>query len=167
MGAGKSTVGPILARRMGWDFLDLDTEIAAAAALSVPAIFARLGEPAFRRLEADVTRQAMPREEVVFATGGGWMANPEAVAALPTGSVTVWLQASAGEVMRRVGRDAANRPLLAGPDPAAAVRRLMREREPLYRRATFTVETDGRAAPEIAAEIEILLRSRGSAAPSS
>jgi shikimate kinase len=167
MGAGKTTIGPILARRLGWQFLDLDVEIARTAGLPVPEIFAREGEAGFRRREAEATRRVIEREAIVLAPGGGWVANEAAARALPAGTVRVWLQVTAEEVLRRLGTAGADRPLLAVADPRATIRSLLAAREPLYRAAELAVPTEGRSAPEIAADIESLLKGRGSAAPSS
>jgi shikimate kinase len=167
MGSGKSTVGPILARRLGWIFIDLDREIVAAAGLSVPEIFAGEGEPGFRRREAEATRRVISRDRLVLAPGGGWVANPDASGTLPEGTLEVWLRTSVSSVLRRVRRSRHERPLLAGSDPESTVRRLMAEREPLYRRAGLTVRTDGRNPSRVAEEIENLMRAGGAAAASS
>ncbi|CAN5630762.1 MAG: shikimate kinase [Gemmatimonadetes bacterium] len=164
MGAGKSSVGPILARRFAWEFIDLDSEIERSARHSIPEIFASKGEAAFRKIEAEVTTRVIGRERIVLAPGGGWLANEQVAERGSAGTVTVWLRVSPEEVLRRVGSRRDGRPLLAVADPDAAVRRLLSQREPLYREADLTVDTDGRTAQAVATEIETLLNLRGSAA---
>jgi shikimate kinase len=164
MGAGKSTVGSILARRLGWDFIDLDEQISAVARRSIAAIFAEQGESVFREMEATETRRVLQRARLVIAPGGGWVANPGACGELPAGTIRVWLRVDAQEALRRVRACAIQRPLLAGPDPAAAIEQLLARREPLYREAELTVDTGDLSASEVAERIEILLRGRGAAA---
>jgi shikimate kinase len=164
MGAGKSTVGPILARRLAWEFVDLDAEIERSVRLTIPEIFASRGEAAFRKLEAEVTGRVIERERMVLAPGGGWLANEQVTQRGPAGTVTVWLRVSPEEVLRRVGSRRDDRPLLSVADPEAAVRRLLSEREPLYREADLIVDTDGRTARAVATEIQTSLNLRGSAA---
>jgi shikimate kinase len=164
MTAGKSTVGAALARRLGWRHLDLDAEIERAEGRTVAEIFAAGGEPAFRRLEAQLTPRLLAPARSVLSVGGGWVAGP-AWRALPEGTLGVWLRVSAEEVLRRAGPAGQRRarPLLAVADPEAEVRRLLREREPLYRLADVSFATDGHDAVEIAAEIERIVRGRAAA----
>ncbi|HEU4753855.1 MAG TPA: shikimate kinase, partial [Armatimonadota bacterium] len=143
MGAGKSAVGAALAAQLGWEHLDLDEEIERHEGRSVPEIFRDSGQAYFRALEAQLTRRLAERRRVVLSPGGGWITNPELLAGLPPGSLSVWLQVSPAEVLRRVRAAAAagevERPLLQTPDPAATVRELLAQREPLYRRAELAV----------------------------
>jgi shikimate kinase len=164
MGAGKSTVGPILARRLAWEFVDLDREIEKSARLSIPEIFSSRGEAAFRKIEADATARVIGRERIVLAPGGGWLMNEQVTQRGEAGTVTVWLRVSPEEVLRRVGSRRDGRPLLSVADPDAVVRRLLAEREPLYQTADLIVDTDGRAARAVATEIQTSLNLRGSAA---
>jgi shikimate kinase len=164
MGAGKSTVGPILARRLAWEFIDLDAEIERLVRLPISEIFATRGEAAFRKIEADVSGRVIGGERIILAPGGGWLTNELVAQRGSAGTVTVWLRVSPDEVLRRVGSRRDGRPLLAVADPDAAVRRLLSEREPLYREADLIVDTDGRTAQAVATEIQTLLNLRGPAA---
>jgi shikimate kinase len=166
MASGKSTVGAALARRLGWRHLDLDAEIERAEGRTVAEIFAARGEPGFRRLEAELTPRLLSPERSVVSVGGGWVSGP-AWRALPDGTLAVWLRVSAEEVLRRAGpaEQRRARPLLAVADPEAEVRRLLREREPLYRLAAVSIATDGRDPVGIAAEIERIVRGRAAAPP--
>ena len=155
MGAGKSTCGPILARRLGWEFVDLDEEVAAAAGAPVSAIFAGEGEATFRAREAEASRGLLRRERLVIATGGGWASNPGVARPLPAGTRVVWLRAEPEELVRRLGPEpGAERPLLRAGDPAEVIRRLLEQREPRYAAADLAVDTTGRAPAQVAAEIE-------------
>jgi len=145
-GAGKTVVGELLAARLDWPFLDLDSEVERAAGCSIADLFAREGERAFRDLEGRVTRAAAVESRTVVSTGGGWMARPELRDIWPD-AVRVWLRVEPGSAVSRLARNRSTRPLLAGPDPEAALRRLLADRLPAYRLAEIAVRTDG-LAPE-------------------
>lgn len=163
MASGKTTVGRLLADRLGWIHIDLDAEIERVHAKTVAEIFETEGEPAFRALEAELTPDVLARERVVLTPGGGWIANPAAAAAVPAGTLTVWLRVSADEVVRRLhdGEGQRTRPLLGGGDLRTRVEELLAAREPLYARAEITIETTGRTPAEIAAELADIVRSNG------
>ena len=156
MGAGKSTVGRLVAGLCGRRFLDLDEEIVRRTGRTVPELFAESGEVGFREIEARVTRDIAARApeaaELVVAAGGGWMFNRAARTALPR-ATTVWLKVGPAEAARRMGPERADRPLLAGVDPASRLRALLDERLPAYRDATYTVDTAGRTADAVAREV--------------
>jgi len=160
MCSGKSAVGAALAELLGWSHLDLDAEIERAAGRSVREIFAAEGEAAFRRMEAEATRRVGGRSGVVLSPGGGWMTNPALLDSLGPGTLCVWLQVSPEEAVRRSAAAPGERPLLAGPDPLAAVRRLLAEREPFYARAHLALPTDGRTVGGTAREIHTSIRDR-------
>ncbi|HET6282304.1 MAG TPA: shikimate kinase [Polyangia bacterium] len=153
MATGKSTVGRLVAAHRGWQFVDLDDAIVAAAGHSVAEIFAREGEPGWRRREAEAVRQACQRTETVIATGGGAACREDNLRAmLDVGSV-VALSATPAEVLRRTG-GASGRPLLDHTaDPATAAAALLVAREPFYARAHHTVDTVGKTAEEVAAQV--------------
>jgi shikimate kinase len=156
MASGKSTVGPELARRLGWDFVDLDSRIEARERKSVPEIFRDYGEPGFRRAESNALQhltQSLERNRVV-ALGGGAFAQ-EKNRALLRDWPTVFLNAPVEELWQRSLADGVERPLRTGRDQFA---RLHAERLPFYRQATITVETSGRDVASICAEIEELLQ---------
>ena len=153
MCAGKSAVGELLARRLGWAFVDLDRLIEEREGRPVREIFAR-GEPAFRRIEAEVSDSVAVWARMVLAPGGGWMGNAFRGELPEDGTVRVWLRVSAEEVVRRSAAAPGARPLLAGPDPLSAARRLLAEREPSYSLADLSVDTEGRTPAQVAAEVE-------------
>src|SRR5690606_4654467 len=116
-------------------------------------------------LEAGLTREAAGAPGMVLAPGGGWITQPGLLGRLWPGTLSVWLRVSTGETVRRLLRDDGDRPLRDHPDPEAAVREILSEREPLYRLADVTVPGDGRSVEEVAFEIEQLARTRGARGP--
>jgi shikimate kinase len=138
MGAGKSTIGRRLSARLRLPFLDADTEIEAAAGMSIPDIFETHGEPHFRDGEARVIARLLDSGPAVIATGGGAFMREETRNRIRDKAVSIWLKAEAEIIMRRVRRRA-DRPLLQTPDPAATVDRLLGEREPVYQNADITI----------------------------
>jgi XRE family transcriptional regulator, aerobic/anaerobic benzoate catabolism transcriptional regulator len=141
-GAGKSTIGPQLAARLGVDFLELDRLVEAEAGLSLAEIFATHGEGYFRRLEiAALHRLLAERRSVVLATGGGIVDNADAWTILERHTTTVWLRASPQTHWDRVVRQGDARPMAGRPAAKAELRRLLARREPLYRRAEVRVDT--------------------------
>jgi len=140
MGAGKSTIGRRLAARLRLPFIDADSEIEAAAGMSIPEIFEVHGEPHFRDGEARVIARLLESGTAVLATGGGSFMREETRRRVHEKAVSIWLKADADIIMRRVRRRA-DRPLLQTADPAATVGRLIAEREPIYQYADITVSS--------------------------
>lgn len=138
MGAGKSTVGRRLAVRLGLPFLDADTEIEAAAGMSISDIFEMHGEPHFRDGEARVIARLLDSGPGVLATGGGAFMREETRKRIGDHAVSIWLKVDADIILRRVKRRP-DRPLLQTPDPAATIERLIGEREPIYKCADITI----------------------------
>ena len=138
MGAGKSTVGKRLATRLGLPFADADTEIEAAAGMTIAEIFKCHGEPAFRDGEARVIRRLLDSPAHIIATGGGAYMRPDTRTAIRERAVSVWLKADLDVLMRRVRRRA-DRPLLKAPDPEGVMQRLIEERYPVYAEADITI----------------------------
>jgi shikimate kinase len=138
MGAGKSTIGRRLSVRLRLPFLDADTEIEAAAGMSIPDIFESHGEPHFRDGEARVIARLLDSGPGVMASGGGAFMREETRNRIRSQAVSIWLKADADIIMRRV-KLRADRPLLQTADPAATVGRLLGEREPFYRHADLTI----------------------------
>jgi shikimate kinase len=160
MAAGKTAVGAELARRLGWDAVDLDALIEAEQGVRVAAIFATHGEARFRELEGEATRRVAARAGVVLSPGGGWITRAENLGALGEGTLSVWLRVSPEEAVRRAAAAPGERPLLAGADPLAAARRLLDERAPLYARAALHVDTAGRTPAQVADIVEAEVRAR-------
>ncbi len=159
MGAGKSSVGRIVARRLGADFVDVDVRIESAAGRSVTEIFASQGEEVFREMEAEAIRDAVSAPGRVVAAGGGAFIDPGNRALLREYAPVVFLDASPETVIARLSRDA-SRPLLQGGDREARVRELMARRRPFYAEADVTVATDGLTVFQVAGRVIALLADR-------
>ncbi len=142
MASGKTTVGRAVARRLGWDFIDIDAAVEAREGRSVAQIFDLDGEERFRRLEAEETARALTREDVVVAPGGGWaVQDEERLEEVPEGTLTVWLRVDPATAVGRARASRAVRPLLAGPEPLEAASALSAERARFYARARLHLDT--------------------------
>src|SRR4051812_2572445 len=131
MGAGKSTVGRWLARRLKMRFFDSDHEIEQRCGVKIPVVFEIEGESGFRAREAQVIEELAVLDSIVLATGGGVVLLPENRARLAGRGVVAYLRARPEDLYDRVRHDR-NRPLLATPDPLARLQALFEERDPLY-----------------------------------
>jgi shikimate kinase len=150
-GAGKSTVGPLLAERLGVGFLETDEQVEATAGKQVADIFIEDGEEAFRALERDAVARAVAHHEGVLGLGGGAILDPRTRELLARQRV-VYLATGFAAAAKRVGMDTP-RPLLIG-NPRAKLRELLEQRLPVYEElARITVTTDDRGPDEIAAEV--------------
>jgi 3-dehydroquinate synthase/shikimate kinase/3-dehydroquinate synthase len=150
MGAGKSTVGPILANLVGLPFIDTDALVEARQGKSIPEIFQAGGEAAFRDAEREVALETLDGLDAVVSLGGGSLVDPKVCTALE-GATVVHLRVSYGEAMRRLG-SAADRPMLELRDPLT----LARERERTYELVSeIDLETDGRSPRDIAVAIAV------------
>jgi shikimate kinase len=138
MGAGKSTVGRRLAARLGLNFVDADTEIEAAAGMSIPDIFAAHGEQSFRDGEVRVIARLLEGAPCVVATGGGAWMRTDTRERIRAKGVSLWLKADPDVLLRRVKRRS-DRPLLQNADPAATIEKLVAERYPVYAEADLTL----------------------------
>lgn len=140
MGAGKTSVGRRLAKRLNLPFVDADAEIAQAAGCSVEDIFEIFGEAAFRDGELRVTTRLLDGETMVLATGGGAFMTPRIRSSIRKRGISVWLRADIDTLVRRTGRRD-NRPLLKGCDTRAALADLMKERYPVYAQADIVIDS--------------------------
>jgi len=153
MGAGKSTVGSLIAKALGWDFIDLDTEVARERGLPVDEIIRRRGIEDFRALESDAGRRVLGRDRLVLAVGGGWAVGPGHMDALDRHTLSVWLRVTPETAVRRVSGSDTPRPLLDVPDPLAEAATLLAERSVHYERSSITIDTEGRTPEEVALKI--------------
>ena len=154
MGAGKTTIGRQLARKLGKRFLDSDHEIEARTGASIPWIFEIEGEASFRRREADVIRELTAQDDLVLATGGGAVLNPASRALLAERGTVIYLRASIGSILQRTSHDK-NRPLLQTADPRARLEELLAQRDPLYREIADLVIDTGR--PNVQSMVQTIL----------
>ena len=150
-GAGKTTVGKLLAKELAVEFFDSDQIIEARAGKSVSDIFTQDGEPAFRKLEHDVIVELLDSSNVVLALGGGSLGNDETRAKVKD-ATTVWLVAGLAQAVDRVGMNR-NRPLLLG-NVRGQLADLMAAREPFYKEvAAIAVDTSKLIPSEVVTEI--------------
>jgi shikimate kinase len=140
MGAGKSSVGQRLAKEIGWNFVDSDDEIVAAAGCSISDIFAVHGESIFRDVEQRVIARLLHGEPVVLATGGGAWMQPNVRDMIKRDATSVWLRADLDVLLDRVSRRG-HRPLLENGDKRAILTKLMDERYPVYAEADLAVDS--------------------------
>lgn len=163
MGAGKTTVGRLVARRLGWRYSDSDDMVEASTGHTVAELWEAGGEPRFRREEARVLAEALAGDEqAVVAVAGGAVLDPANRALLRRSGTVVWLRAAVPTLVRRVGAGRDHRPLLAG-DPAGNLARLDEVRRPLYAEvADAVVDVDGLRPDAVAAEVLAVL---GAVAP--
>jgi XRE family aerobic/anaerobic benzoate catabolism transcriptional regulator len=141
-GAGKTTIGRRLARRLHVPFVELDRRVEEAAGLTLPEIFALHGEQYYRRLERETLEQVLAEARpLVLATGGGIVASPETYALLKRRALTIWLRAQPEDHWNRVVQQGDRRPMADNPQAMAELRRLLAAREPLYAQARHRVDT--------------------------
>ncbi len=154
MGSGKSRVGYELSKKLGLRFVDLDRAIVLRTGKSIGELFEN-GEPYFRTVELDTLRSVLSRytgDSVVIALGGGSVTTPEVLDLVLTQTISFYLKSSFERICENLAHSSTERPLF-NTDAAA----LLASREPLYEKAAFTVETDGKTPQMIAAEITALL----------
>lgn len=154
-GAGKSTVGPLLAQRLGWSFADLDAAIETFAGTTVAEIFAQRGEEEFRRLERELTARLASGQAIVLSVGGGWMMHNRLENAL-----TVWLRVDPETAVDRMGPAAKTRPLLQ-PEPISRMKQLLAQREQYYELADLVIDTNGRTAEQVAEAVAVAAEKYG------
>ncbi len=154
MGAGKTTVGRALAKKLNKRFVDSDHEIEARSGVSIPVIFEIEGEASFRQREAEAIRSLTDEQGIVLATGGGAVLRPENRELLKARGTVIYLRASVSHILQRTGKDK-NRPLLQTADPASRLEELTREREPLYREVADIIIDTGR--PNISTLVQAIL----------
>lgn len=154
MGCGKTTVGALLARQLGWPFIDLDATLEAGQGMSIREIFDRLGEPFFREIEHAALREASRSQPAVIALGGGtFVQEPNLEFIRSTEGTTVWLDCPIEELEQRC-QGIHNRPLFRN---AVTFRQLYAQRLPYYQLADYRVLTGGKAPEEVADDILRLL----------
>jgi shikimate kinase len=151
MGSGKSTIGPILANSIGYDFADVDHEIEEKERKAVSEIFRDQGEAYFRALEREIIRDISSNDHMVISLGGGTLVDPENFRVISTTGIVVYLKTEPEQLLRRL-HNKHNRPLmfdetigtrLNSVDLMKRIRQIYSQREPYYEKADFTVQTDG------------------------
>ncbi len=150
MGSGKSTVGALLAREVGWPFIDLDATIEAGQGAAIREIFERVGEPFFREVERAALAEVSRTEPAIIALGGGtWTLSGNQELIRNAGGTTIWLDCSLEELLRRC-TGINNRPMFRDTESFAA---LLNQRLPHYQLADYRVATQGCAPQEVVEKI--------------
>jgi shikimate kinase len=158
MGAGKSTVGRLLAKSLDKTFYDSDHEIERKTGVNIPLIFELEGESGFRKRESQAIAELVAQENIVLATGGGAVLLQENRDALSSHGVVVYLRASVDELWHRTRGDR-NRPLLQTENPRERLQTLFSQRDPLYREiADLVIDTGGQPVNAIVTQIEQCLK---------
>jgi XRE family aerobic/anaerobic benzoate catabolism transcriptional regulator len=153
-GAGKSTLGKVLAKKIGWNFVELNKEIEAQNGLSIAEIIALYGQEGFRRMEQNALNQLLAQKEpMVLATGGGIVSEPLTFDLILSSFYTIWLKAEPEEHMGRVRRQGDLRPMADDRSAMTELRNILVSREPLYARASATVDTAGLSVDAAAARL--------------
>lgn len=142
MGTGKTSLGKLLANRLGRGFVDLDQKIERAAGMTIPKIFELHGEKYFRELEKKAVREVSERKNLVIATGGGTVKDAENVRLLKNSGVIICLTTEPEEIFRRTERHG-ERPVLdgGGEERLETIKKLLAEREIFYSQADYTIDT--------------------------
>lgn len=161
MGSGKSTTGPLLAKALGWSFVDLDAMIVARVGMPIATYFREAGEPAFREVEWETLQETQRLEQHVIAVGGGALCRQDTLAWALANGLVVYLEVSIKELITRLRKEQATRPMLLGPagellDDAAVYARingLLEGRLAFYRQSHLTIPTDGRPPVDIADQL--------------
>ena len=143
MGAGKTTVGKLLAQQLGKIFIDSDEEIQQRTGVTIPHIFDVEGEAGFRQREASVIQNLAGRDNIVLATGGGAVLSEQSRIALRNNGVVVYLKSTVHDLWQRTRNDR-NRPLLQTADPRAKLKELYELRDPLYTQVADLVMPTGK-----------------------
>ena len=156
-GSGKTTVGDLLAQRLGRPFLDFDHEIARRQGMTVAEIFAIHGEHHFRALERDLTKELLEVGNMILAPGGGWIAQPDAVAMLRSHATIYYLRLRAATALKRMGSKRTTRPLLQRPDPLGELERLLASRKAGYESADVVIDVERLNPQQVAERIVALM----------
>lgn len=164
MGAGKTSVGRMLAKRMNKDFYDADSEIERATGVKIPVIFDIEGESGFRAREEKVIERLTALHDIVLATGGGAVLSPINRDRLRQHGHVIYLRAAPEDLWRRTRRDR-NRPLLQTANPLAKLKELHAQRDPLYSEvADLVVDTGAQSVGTLTTHIQQLLTGLGQSA---
>jgi len=153
-GAGKSTLGALLAERMGAPFIELDRRIEQESGLKLSAVFDLYGPAGFHRLEREALEHVLEtNERFVLATGGSIVNDPETFSRLRSACFTVWLKAKPEDHMQRVIAQGDKRPMAGSQWAMADLRKILAGRAPLYEQADASVNTSGKTVKQVAAEL--------------
>ncbi len=157
-GSGKTTVGEILAGKLGRDFVEMDELIAQKAGLTIPEIVAKNGWGKFRDIEEEITSEVAGRDNIINASGGGVVTREKNISQLKETGLVVWLQASVDTLLKRLGEDTERPPLVSGRSRRGDIEITLAERKPLYQKAAdLAIDTENKTPEEVAEAIIKLL----------
>lgn len=152
MGTGKSEVSRELARILGWNSIDIDTEIEKSQKITITEIFKQFGEPRFREIETETIKKFSNSKDVIISTGGGAVLKQENMDALQENGVIVCLTAKPEIILQRTSNNN-DRPLLQVDNPLGKIKKLLEFRMPYYEKADIMIDTEGKTPLEVAEEI--------------
>lgn len=158
-GAGKTTVGRLVAEQLHAGFVDIDTILIRKEGKPIAMIFAEKGEPVFRAMERKEVEAALTNQPAVIVPGGGWAAQPGALEPAKAAAYIVYLVARPETATARA-IPSGTRPVLMGGDSEAQMHELLKTREPFYTQAHATVQTEGRTAEQVAVDVVRLAQTR-------
>jgi shikimate kinase len=158
-GSGKTTIGRLVADRLGTGFVDTDMVVVRKMQMPIPRIFAIHGEAKFRQMETEAMDQALAGPPAVIAPGGGWAVQPGQLDGARQSSFVIYLKTLAMTASKRAASDN-TRPILVGQDPVEEMRKLLREREPFYSMADAEIKNDVKTAEAAAEEIIALAKEK-------
>jgi shikimate kinase len=161
-GSGKTTVGKILAQKLGREFIEMDELITRKAGLTVPEIVEKYGWGKFRDIEEELTGEVAGRDNVINASGGGVVTRENNIIKLKKSGILVWLQAGVDTLVSRTGEDTDRPPLVEGRTRWEDMEITFKERKPLYQQAAdLTINTENKTPEEVADLVINLLAVRG------
>jgi shikimate kinase len=161
-GSGKTTVGKILAQKMGRELIEMDELITRKAGLSIPEIVEKYGWGKFRDIEEELTGEVAGRDNVINASGGGVVTRENNIIKLKKSGILVWLQAGVDTLVSRTGEDTDRPPLVEGRSRREDMEITFKERKPLYQQAAdLTINTENKTPEEVADLVINLLAVRG------
>lgn len=152
MGTGKTEVGRILSRKLGYVLVDADTEIEKEQGITITEIFKQYGEPKFREIESNVIKRLSEIKNAVISTGGGAVLRQENMDNLRKNGVIICLTASPETILKRTGNNN-DRPLLQVENPLQKIKELLEFRRPYYEKADIMIDTEGKGPLQVAEEI--------------
>ena len=159
-GAGKSSVGKLVAEALNTFVIDIDALLVREMGMPVSQIIGMVGEPRFREMERDAVKTAQARDPCVIVPGGGWAAQPGQLDGAKQAGLVIYLRCLPPTAVKRCEQGEA-RPLLAGVDPSQRMQALFEEREPFYKQAHHQINTENTSPEAVAAEVMALARQHG------